>query len=190
MFIKDNTKLLLFGNQSERLVYRRLASHDFADWLRFCQDPNALKYIFPNDNRKAEDLCQVWFEKVSYRYENNLGGMNALIDKNTQKLVGQCGLLVQTIDQTEELEIGYSLMPDSRKQGFALEAAKKCRDYAFQNQLTDSLISIIHPENIASIQVAKNNGMQLEKRTLFHGIEVCVFRISKEEWETQKRDKS
>jgi ribosomal-protein-alanine N-acetyltransferase len=51
--------------------------------------------------------------------------------------------------EIEELEIGYSLMPESRGKGYALEATKKCKDFAFHNQLTDSLISIIHSKNLA-----------------------------------------
>jgi [ribosomal protein S5]-alanine N-acetyltransferase len=189
MFVKDNTKLLLFGEETVRLQFDQVTQHHFVDWLRFCSETNSLKFIFPNDNRKPEQLCEVWFERVFFRYANNLGGMNALIDKNTQILVGQCGLLVQTVDQIEELEIGYSLMPESRGKGYALEAAKKCRDFAFHNQLSDSLISIIHPENLASIQVAKNNGMRVEKRTIFHGIEVCIYRITREEWEIKGFEK-
>jgi [ribosomal protein S5]-alanine N-acetyltransferase len=102
--------------------------------------------------------------------------MNALIDKQTGALVGQCGLLVQTIDDKQELEIGYSLMPAHRGKGFALEAAKKCKEFAFENNYSNSLISVIVPQNIASIKVALNNGMTLDKSTISHGEHVDVFR--------------
>ena len=35
--------------------------------------------------------------------------MNVLVDKSTGKMIGQCGLLVQEIDGTNHLEIGYSI---------------------------------------------------------------------------------
>ncbi len=79
--------------------------------------------------------------------------MNALIKKENYAFVGQCGL-IHTVDGVEELEIGYSLMPEFRGKGYALEAAKKCKDFAFENNLSDSLISIIHIDNKESEKVA------------------------------------
>jgi RimJ/RimL family protein N-acetyltransferase len=64
----------------------------------------------------------------------------------------------------EELEIGYSLLKDFRGKGFAIEAASKCKDFAIKNKLSDSLISVIIPENLSSIAVAEKNRMTKEKR--------------------------
>ena len=184
-FRKDNQALLLFGQETERLHFRKLEEVDFQDWLRFCTDPISLNYIFPNDRRTAEEKCREWFNRVAHRYEHNLGGMNALVEKASGKLVGQCGLLVQMVDELEELEIGYSLMPGFRGQGFATEAARKCRDVCFENSISDTLISIIHVENLDSKRVAYSNGMKQEKTTLFHQFPVDVFRINSTEWAKQ-----
>lgn len=176
-FIKDNAQLLLFGQQSERLRYRKLVLADFEPWLRFCEDPPSLRYFGMPEHHTPLQNCELWFERAMHRYENNLGGMNALEHKTSGKLVGQCGLLVQTIDGVEELEIGYSLMPEFRSQGYASEAARFLRDYTFLHALSDSLISIIHVENEASARVALANGMHWEKTTVFKEIPVNVFRI-------------
>jgi RimJ/RimL family protein N-acetyltransferase len=126
--------------------------------------------------------CRTWFDRVFNRYENNLGGLNVLIDKNTNEFIGQCGLLIQTVEGNEEMEIGYSLMPQHRKKGYALEAAKKCRQFAFENNFRDSLISIIHIENVNSAKVALANGMKIEKQIIYMDNPVNVFRITKNEW--------
>jgi RimJ/RimL family protein N-acetyltransferase len=179
---KDRADLLLFGQQTGRLYFRKLDSEDFDTWLRFCEDPDSLRYFAFSETDPADVKCQQWFDKIAWRYENSKGGMNALIDKESGRFVGQCGLLVQTVDEQEELEIGYSLMPESRGLGYALEAAAKCRDHAFQNELADSLISIIHPDNIASQNVALKNGMKLSKQTVYSGMPVNIYRIMKAEW--------
>jgi RimJ/RimL family protein N-acetyltransferase len=56
------------------------------------------------------------------------------------------------------LEVGYSILSSYQGKGYASEATKKCRDYAFFNNFSSSLISIIHPENTGSKEVAQNNG--------------------------------
>jgi len=175
-------KYSLEGQETNRLLFRKITEQDFETWLTFCKYPDSLKYIFSQEQLKVEDpieRCRIWFKRVFDRYENKLGGMNALIDKQTGAFVGQCGLLVQSIDETEELEIGYSLMPAFRGKGYAVEAAKKCKDFAFENNYAPSLISVIVAQNLASIKVALNNGMVLDKTTISNGDLVNIFRINK-----------
>ena len=102
-------------------------------------------------------------DRIFKRYAEGLGGMNVLINKNTNEFIGQCGLLVHTIDGKLELEIGYSLLSQYQKKGYAIEAAIKCKEIAFNKNYTNTLISIIHKDNIASINVALKNGMLFEK---------------------------
>lgn len=178
---------LLEGQESERLMYRKITEADRPDWLVFCTDPTSLLHIFSAaDIKSPEENCTVWFNRVYHRYANRLGGMNALVDKTTGQLVGQCGLLIQEVDGIEELEIGYSLMPTARHQGYATEAARKCRDFAFENNFRDSLISIVHVDNSASAKVARNNGMVLDKTTISKGDPVHIFRITKTMWLNNK----
>jgi [ribosomal protein S5]-alanine N-acetyltransferase len=172
----------LEGQETKRLLFRRITEHDFEIWLEFCKYPDSLKYIFSQEQLKVEDpieRCRMWFNRVFHRYENGLGGMNALVDKQTGEFVGQCGLLIQTIDDIEELEIGYSIMPSYRGKGFASEAANRCKEFAFENDYTTSLISVIVPENLDSIKVAMNNGMKLSKTTISNGDLVNIYRVNK-----------
>lgn len=178
----ENESMLLAGESTKRLLFRKVEKSDFDTWLRFCKDETSLQYIRPNIDETPEEKCKVWFDRVFFRYENNLGGMNALIDKNSNQFIGQSGLLVQEIDGISELEVGYSIMPEHRGKGYAFEAAMKCRDFAFENDLCESLISTIHIENTKSANVALKNGMKLEKQTIFMDYPVNIYRITKTEW--------
>ena len=171
---------LLEGQQSNRLHFRLLKNSDFKEWMKLFEAENVALFIGFNPNMSANQLCQLWFDKVFYRYKNNLGGMNVLIDKKTQKLIGQCGLLVQTVEGKEYLEIGYSILPEYWNQGYASEASQKCKEFAFENNLADTLISIVHKDNIQSEKVAIKNGMTLEKKiNNYGGHPVNVFKIEK-----------
>jgi [ribosomal protein S5]-alanine N-acetyltransferase len=168
----------LHGQQTSRLNFRSVLESDYNVWLKFFQDPNtSLHWV--EEKESADDACKNWYQKQFWRYAHNMGGMNALIEKTSGLLVGHCGLLVQTVDGTIELEIGYSLLPEFWGKGYALEAAAKCKDYAFENGLTESLISIISLTNTPSQKVALNNGMTIEKETTYKGNQVFIFRIHK-----------
>lgn len=178
--IHNKETLLLFGEETDRLIFRKVEPSDFDTWMSFCEEEDALKFIYSAEDLRLspQQKCEKWFEKVFFRYENTLGGMNALIEKETGKLIGQCGLLIQTIDGVEELEIGYSLLKEFRGKGYAFEAANKCKEVAIQNKLADSLISVIIPENFSSIAVAEKNGMKREKITIQSGDSVAIYRIN------------
>jgi [ribosomal protein S5]-alanine N-acetyltransferase len=167
---------LLFGEESQRLLFRKLEPTDFSTWLEFFKDPLWDKY-WVMKKQPPEEHCQQWFDKIFNRYANNLGGMNVLIDKKSGEFIGQCGLLIQTVDGIEELKVAYSMMPQHRGKGYAPEAAKKCIDFAFANQLRDSLISIIHEDNLESQKVALKNKLSLDKRTVYDNNPVNIYRI-------------
>ena len=172
-----NQDLLLDGEESERLIFRKVREDDFDAWLPFHEEPESMRY-FVGEPEEPAVACRKWFDKVFHRYENDLGGLNALISKETGEFIGMCGLLIQTVDGIQELEIGYSMLPLQWGKGYASEAAIKCKEYAVANRLSESIISIIHIENIGSRKVAQKNGMTLDKKTDFKGIPVDIYRYT------------
>ena len=135
--MKTTFKYSLEGQETDRLIFRKLVVSDFDTWLQFCKDNESVKYISLLSNLKEPiERCNAWFERVFNRYQNGLGGMNVLIEKSSNELIGQCGLLIHIVDGIEELEIGYSLMPAHRGKGYASEAARKCKEFAFEELRT------------------------------------------------------
>jgi ribosomal-protein-alanine N-acetyltransferase len=126
----------------------------------------------------ARTSCPVSTVVASQRYReaNQLGGLNTLREKGSGALVGYCGLLVQTVDDLLELEIGYSLLLTHWGQGYATEAALTCKAFARTHHLAQSVISIISLTNVASQRVALNLGMHVEKVTWYAANEVNIFR--------------
>lgn len=170
-------KYLLTGQETERLIFRPQHRDDFAEWLHAMEHPDTERFLGMTGITSAEARCETWFQRVENRYQNDLGGTNVLVDKSSGKIVGQCGLLVQEVDDILELEIGYTIIPAYWNQGYATEAARKCKEFAFENNFAESIISIIHIENIRSEMVARKNGMQFDKTTTFKGMPVNIFRI-------------
>lgn len=173
---------LLTNEETERLNFRKVTIDDYNTWLPLFNEQHIAKYLGMPKGLTQNEQCDFWFKKVFHRYEHNLGGMNALIDKKTQHFIGQAGLLVQTIDNEERLEIGYSILPRYWNLGYATEAAAICKSFGFENNLADSLVSMMHIDNIGSELVALKNGMSLEK----HVDDFKVYSITKTQWLEQK----
>jgi len=179
-------KYLLTREKTERLEFRLLQADDFDSWLELFKTANIAKYLDLDPKFSEKECCKAWFDKVFHRYENDLGGMNVLIDKETKQLVGQCGLLIQNIEGVERMEVGYAVLPQFWGQGFAFEAAVKCKNYAFENNFSPSLISTIHFQNLNSEKVALKNGMTFERKLKSFNI----FQIGIEFWKVGKFNNS
>lgn len=168
--------------ETQRLHARRLTLEDIENWMDFILGENSLDYFnFVKPNRES---CEWWIKRQLKRYEDDGFGLMALIVKETGEMAGQCGLLKQELEGKTEIEIGYSLIPRFRGFGYATEAARAFKELAFNNNLTNSIISIIHIDNLKSQKVAENNGMTrdfvTENYGLTKGIPHIVYRIRKE----------
>ncbi|WP_326984903.1 GNAT family N-acetyltransferase [Chryseobacterium sp. MYb264] len=176
-------KYLLTNQETKRLLFRKLENSDFDHWLELFQDEHTAKMLGMENFKTPKERCEKWFEWTFNRYENNLGGQNVLISKETQQLIGQCGLLVREVENKFELEIAYSILPAFRGQGFAIEAATKCKDFAFEKKFHNRLISIIIPENENSKNIALKNGMTFKRSIDYSGKMMDLFQIDKQDWE-------
>ena len=66
------------------------------------------------------------------------------------------------------LEIGYLFQRAYWHQGYATEAAKACKEYAFTVLNADEVCSIIRDTNTASQNVALRNGMSVKDSSVKH----------------------
>ena len=166
---------LMDGETSERLLFRKLNVQDFDALLPYYQNPESKKFKTP-DEKSDEELCKYLIQTILNRYEKE-NGLMALEEKETGNLIGLCGLLIQEIDGEQVIEIGYHILPSKRRRGYASEAAIKCKEYAFNNKLCTTVVSIIHKDNNNSKKVARNNGMVLLKKTVWRENPVEVFQV-------------
>ena len=66
--------------------------------------------------------------------------------------------------------------------GYATEGARAALAYAFNTLEKDRVISLIHPENRASIRVAERIGEALQGRVEVLRTEHLVYGIDRQEW--------
>jgi len=166
--------------ESPRLVTRKLIENDIVIWSDFFAEKDAVEF-FPNFGLTTNsDKAKLWIEKQLARYSDNRFGLQALIDKKSENFIGQCGLVTQEVDGKTEIEVGYHILKQYWGQGYAPEAAKLFIDYAFKNNLTQSVISIIDKRNFKSQRVAEKNGLKIEKEIKWSGMDVYIYRIEKD----------
>ena len=161
--------------ETKRLYLRALQQSDFDSLCKILQDE---KTMYAYEGAFTDEEVQAWLDRQIIRYEKYNFGLWAVILKETEELIGQCGLTMQPWKDEEVLEIGYLFERQYWHNGFATEAAISCKQYAFERLRTDEVCSIIRDSNVASQNVALRNGMTKKDSWTKHyrGIDMLHFR--------------
>lgn len=173
------------GLETERLKTRYLGESDVSLWTAFFEDKEAVEFIPNFGALQSAGRSKHWIERQLKRYADRKFGLQLLIDKQTHEAVGQCGLLEQIVDGETKLEVGYHIFKKHWGRGYAPEAAKRFMKYAFDNHLSEDIISIIHVDNIKSQRVAEKNGLKRMKQTVWNEIPVFIYQLYKENFSAQ-----
>lgn len=142
--------------ETERLYLREMDQTDFDSLCEILQDEDTM---YAYEGAFSDEEVQEWLDRQISRYQKWDFGLWAVVLKETDKVIGQCGLTMQPWKETEVLEIGYLFNRAYWHKGYATEAARACKKYAFETLKADEVCSIIRDTNTASQNVAKRNGM-------------------------------
>ena len=142
--------------ETDRLYLREMNQGDTEALCRILKDPEVM---YAYEGAFSDTEVQEWLDRQIFRYQKWGFGLWAVIRKETDEMIGQCGLTMQPWKDREVLEIGYLFQRLFWHKGYAVEAAKACKKYAFEVLNADEVCSIIRDTNTASQNVAIRNGM-------------------------------
>ncbi|MGN1343835.1 MAG: GNAT family N-acetyltransferase [Traorella sp.] len=171
--------------ETQRLYLREIRQSDFDSLCDILQDKETMyAYEGPFSNQEVQD----WLDKQLKRYQKDHFGLWAVILKDNEEMIGQCGLTLQPWKSEEVLEIGYLFNRNYWHQGYAIEASKACKEYAFEVLKANEVCSIIRDSNIASQNVAIRNGMRIQDSWIKHyrGVDMLHYRYVIKKGETNE----
>lgn len=147
--------------QTERLALREMEATDAPFIVEQLTDPSFLQNI---GDRGVHDLdsAQPYIERWRANYARDGYGLWLVERRDTREPVGLCGLVRR--DTLPGPDIGYSLLPRFRGQGYALEACTAVRDHALKTLGLPRLLAIVSPGNVASAKVLDRIGLQSQGR--------------------------
>jgi len=168
--------------ETERLLLREYTPEDFDALYEILSDPETMRhYPAPYDAERTRG----WIAWNLDNYERYGFGLWAVVLKETGEFIGDCGVTLQNIDGETLPEIGYHIHKKYWRRGFAKEAARAVRDWAFRNTGYDALYSYMKYTNAASRATALANGMTQVKEYPDPKNTVSVaYAITRGEWET------
>ena len=166
--------------ETERLFLREMNEDDYDALYSVLADPDIMRhYPYAFDEKRVRG----WIAKNMDRYRVFGFGLWAVCLRETGEMIGDCGLTLQSINGNVVPEIGYHIRRDLQRRGYAKEAAKAVRDWAFRNTEYPALYSYCRYTNEPSVRTAESIGMHsdFDYPDETNGI-THVSVISKDDW--------
>jgi RimJ/RimL family protein N-acetyltransferase len=168
--------------ETERLRLRAFRVSDVDDYAALNADPEVTRYLGAGGP---------WDRGRSWRHLAFLighwplagSGMWAVEQKETGTFVGIAGFAHP--EGWAGFELAGTMAQRWWGHGYATEAGRAALAYAFTVLNKDRVISLIHPENLASIRAAERLGETLQGRTEMLGHERLVYGIGRESYAAQ-----
>ena len=166
--------------ETERLYLRKLTLADRAALCETLQDKEAM---YAYEHAFSDEEADAWLARQIARYQEDGFGLWAVIRKEDGAFLGQCGITMQDIYGERVPEIGYLLARRYWHKGYATEAARACKQYAFETLGLPAVYSIIRENNLPSRRVAERNGMRVVGTLIKHyygfAMPHLVYRVEK-----------
>jgi RimJ/RimL family protein N-acetyltransferase len=158
---------------TSRIVLRAYGEGEVARLHEILQVSDVLRY-FPTSDPPSLAKVQRLVESQEQHWEEN--GF------------GWCGLNV--LPETDEVELKYLLAKDFWGRGLATEASRASMNYALTDTTLDTIIGLVHPENIASQRVLEKVGMSFLDHKEYFGMDCLRYMIHRERMEEKFFDET
>lgn len=156
---------------TERLILRGWGEGDFEGFARFRMSEESCRFIGGPLSRD-----DAWRAMAAILGHWTLRGYGHWVveRKEAPGYIGHIGLWNPLGFPAPE--VGWNLLPEYHGKGYAVEAARAARAYAYGSLNWPTAISTIHPDHHASQKVAAKLGAVLESYTTFRGFPVGIYR--------------
>ncbi len=170
--------------ETERLRLRAFRKSDVDDYAALKGNSQVVRFLA--NSSEPWDRGRSWRHMAFLMGHWQLGdaGIWVVEHKETGEFMGTAGFSAP--EGWPGFELAWILAPRYWGHGFATEAARAALDYAFTVLEKDRVISLIHPENQASIRVAERIGESLQGRIHHCGREMLCYGINRESYKARR----
>jgi ribosomal-protein-alanine N-acetyltransferase len=158
--------------ETPRLILSTWADGDWGRFKPIATDPRVMRFI-TGGTPWTDDQIRSFIERNRTTFQERGFCRWKLEEKESGELIGFCGL--GFLQGEPDPEIGWWLSAAYWGRGLATEAARRAFQDAKERVRLKRMVSIAHPENIASIHIMQKLGLRFEKRYEYSGRPVVMY---------------
>lgn len=163
---------------TERLSYRRLEPADAEALHVVWGDPEVMRYLPAEPSGSLKETAER-VERHASRYEQAGYGLCAVVEHESGRVVGVCGLF--PVEWTgPDVEVAYHFAREVWNRGYASEAAGAWVTTAFAERGLNRVVALAFPANRASTRVMEKIGMRFEDDVDMYGVALVRYAIERQ----------
>ena len=170
--------------ETRRLRLRMFRQADSVAYADMVADEEVMRYLSYGQPLSASEAWRHMAMLLGHWHLFGFGPW-AVEERASGELIGRIGPYCPA--GWPGLELIWTIRRQSWGQGYATEGARAALAYVFEEMKRDRVISLIRPQNAASIRVAEKLGQGLQERLEFYGAEALVYGIGRETWLQSRR---
>ena len=124
--------------QTQRLNLRKIHQDDYDELCNILQDEEVM---YAWEKTFSNEEVQNWINENLKRYDNEGYSYFLALNKETNKVIGVMGALIERINNKSFIGIAYILNKKSWGKGYATEGVKACIEYAFNELKAKEVIA-------------------------------------------------
>ena len=144
--------------ETERLILKPTGVEDAAFILALLNSPGWLEHVGDRNVHTVEEASKYINDRMLPQYEKIGYGNYTVIRKSDNAKVGTSGIYARP--GIEDVDIGFSVLPDYMGQGYSYEAAVKLMHLAEHSFGINKITAITTKANIPSQNLIKKLGMK------------------------------
>ena len=156
--MNNNADNSFFTIETERLRLRKFRIEDAAEYLHYHKIEESLTYYDWKPINLAD--AQKDIEMIIRDYDDMMHIQWAIINKENNTLIGDCGMIIDAFGL--KAEINYMLSKEYWGQGIMIEALNSVISYCFEKTKIIRIQALSHPDNHSSSKLLKRLGFSLE----------------------------
>jgi [ribosomal protein S5]-alanine N-acetyltransferase len=145
--------------ETERLLLREFDEGDAEPFYLMGSDPAVIRYTGDPGGgfTSVEHALEILRSRPIADYRTYGYGRWACVLKASGEVIGFAGL--KYLSDSQEVDLGYRLLPAYWGQGLATEACRAVLDYGRTRLDIERIIGLVDPENVASVRVLEKLGL-------------------------------
>jgi len=168
--------------QTSRLTLRSMRADDFAPYFeRILSDSAVMRWLGGDGQPRSRESAQLAIARLMDPQRDARDRFWVAVERASDQLIGHA--VLQRLDKSDLIEVGYALGRHWWGAGLATEAARALVDYGFSVAGLDVVTGVARPENAASRRVLEKAGLRYAGMRRYYEKDLAFYELVRAAWE-------
>lgn len=172
--------------ETERLTLRAFTEDDFEPYFeRIFSARPVMRFLSGSGEPRTREESMLSFARFISPERDPRDRVWGVVERVSDEVIGHA--ILQRLDTSDLIEVGYALGERWWGAGIATEASKAVVDYGFAHTPLELIVGVARPENAASRRVLEKSGLTYLGLRHYYKLDLVYYELTKAEHTRRKK---